>query len=180
MGGEVASQIMENWLTNVSVSLQTPSPSSSLLLACSAWKGFVMEDIHGQEGSEDRGPGAIAATCLDVNLKGQPTNNPNVQPSKLSISVRRVHRLFGVGGIRSLPGLRLIREPQTTAATGWCQWELRQRCAGCTLCHITSEACHSSHIHCCTHPIMKEALAACPAPPTFASLSWIKLQSKHC
>lgn len=35
-------------------------------------------------------------------------------------------------------------------------------CAACS----TSEACHSSHIYCCTHPVMKEPLAACPAAPT--------------
>lgn len=99
MGGEVATQVVESWLTNISASLQTPS--SSHLLACSAWKGFVMEDVHGQEGSKDNGPGAIAATCLDIHLKGQPTNNPNVQPTKLSTSAHWVHPLFVVGGYKT-------------------------------------------------------------------------------
>lgn len=52
MGDEVTTQIIHSWLINVSVSLQTPSPFSSSLLACSVWKGFVMEDTHGKEGSE--------------------------------------------------------------------------------------------------------------------------------
>lgn len=101
MGGEVATHIVASCLTNVSASLQTPSPSSSPLLAFSAWKGFVMEDIRGKEGIEDCGSGAIAPTCLDVHLKGQPTNNPNVQPTKLSVSAHRVHPLFRAGGYKT-------------------------------------------------------------------------------
>lgn len=135
------------------------------------WKSFVMEDIDGQEGSKEHGPGAIAATCLDIHIKGQPTNNHNVQPPKLCTSAHKVHPLFGAGGSGPLPALHLTREPQTMSAIGWCWHGLSQQCAGCALHRITSEACHSSHIHCCTHPIMKEALAACPAAPTFASLS---------
>lgn len=101
MEGEVATQVVESWLTNGSATLQTPSPSSSPLLACSAWKGFVMEDIDGQEGSEDHGPGAIMATCLDLHLEGQPTNDPNMQPTKLSISACRVSLFFRAGGYKT-------------------------------------------------------------------------------
>lgn len=101
MGGEVTIQIMENWLANVSTSLQTPSPSSGPLLACNTWKDFVIEDTHGQEGSEDHGLSTIAGTCLNVHLKGQPTNNPNVQPAKLSTSRCRVCPLSGVVGYKT-------------------------------------------------------------------------------
>lgn len=41
-----------------------------------------MEDIHGQEGSEDHGPGVIVAICLDTHLKRQqPTTLTRSQPS---------------------------------------------------------------------------------------------------
>jgi len=73
-----------------------------------------MENIHGLKGSEDRGPGAIVATCLDVCLKGQPTHKPKVQPTKLSISAHRVRSFFGAGDSRPLPGLCLT-------------WELKQQ-----------------------------------------------------
>lgn len=101
MGGEVATHIVVSRLTNVSASLQIPSPSSSPLPAFSTWKGFVMEDIRGQEGIEDCGPGAIAPTRLDVHLKGQPTNHPNGQPTKPSVSAHRVHPLFKAGGYKT-------------------------------------------------------------------------------
>lgn len=54
-GGEAALQAGESGLTNIPVSLQTPSPTSSPMLASSTWKVFVMEGILGQEGSEDCG-----------------------------------------------------------------------------------------------------------------------------
>lgn len=178
MGGEVTIQIMESWLANVSTTLQTPSPSSSPLLAYNTWKGFVTEDIHGQEGSEDHGP--LWPPAWMFTSKGNQAATPMCnQPSWAHLDAEFAHSL-GLWDTRLLPGLHLIREPQTTAAIEWCQRELSQHCAGRALCCITSEGCHSSHIHCCTHPIMKEALAACPAAPAFASLPWVKLQSKLC
>lgn len=93
-GGEVVTQCMESWPPAISATLQTPFPSSFPLPFCCAWKGFVMEDIHEQEGSKERGPGAIAATCLDSHIKGQPTNAPtHSDPNWAHLNSKIAHSL---------------------------------------------------------------------------------------
>lgn len=140
-----------------------------------SWRTFVGRKELRTVGQEPLRPPAWTFTS-----KGnQPTTPMCSQRNWAYLHTGFTHSL-GLGATRPLPGLCPTRDPQTTAAIGRCQREPSQRCAGCALCWITSEACHSSHIHCCTHPIMKEALAAFPAAPTFASLSWIKLQPKFC
>ena len=180
MGGKVTIQIVESWVTNVSTFLQTSSPSSSPLLACSAWKGFVMEDIHGQEGSKDRGPGAIAATCLDIRLKGQPTNNPNMQPTKLSISACRVLPRFGVEGYKTFAWAASDSGTSNNSSNRMVSARAEPTlCWMCSVPHYVWDMPFFPHTL-LYPPNMKEALAACSAAPTFASLSWIKLQSKLC
>lgn len=118
MGGEAATQAMESGLTNIPVSLQTPSSASFPILASNTWKSFVMEDILGQEGSEDCGqeplwPPAWTFTSKDKN----PTTLTCNQPSRTHLHAEFTQYL-GLGGKRPLPRLCLTQEPQTTAAIG--------------------------------------------------------------
>lgn len=167
MGGEAATQAMEGGLTNIPMSLQTHSPASSPILASSTWKVFVMEDILGQEGSEDCGQEPLWPPAWMFTSKDKKPTTPMCNQPSWTYLHAEFTQYVGLGHKRPLLRLCLTQEPQTTAAIGWwCQQELSQHCAGCALCCSTSKACHSSHIYCCTHPVMKEPLAACPAAPT--------------
>lgn len=160
MGGEAATRA-ERGRTNIPVSLHTPSPASPPILASCTWKVFVMEDILGQEGSEDCGQEPLWPPAWMFTSKD---SKPTTPPRAEHICMQSSPSIWGWGIKDLCPGCVW---PQTAAAIGWwCQQELSQHCAGCALCCSTSEACHSSHIPCCTHPVMKEPLAACPAAPT--------------
>lgn len=53
-----------------------------------------MEDVHGQEGSEDHGPGVIVATCLGIHLKTRLTATPTCsQPSWACLHAEFAHAL---------------------------------------------------------------------------------------
>lgn len=162
--------------------LQTRSHSSSLILASNTWKVFVMEDILGQEGSEDCGQEPLWPPAWMFTSKDKKPTSPTCsQPSWTQLHAEFTQYL-GLGHKRPLPRLCLTQEPQTTAAIGWwCQQELSQHCAGCALCCMQYIWGMPFYPHILLYPPSYErALGCLPCCSNIASLSWIKLQSKLC